>query len=324
MAAGDLYRIPLWIVGRPLYARAPISVLAGLATVKGSILSVISRGRSQTLEQLEKGLAGAVPDQRERRRIVRRHFQFLERERFATLWPCVRGFTGGEAISIEGREHLDAALSGGRGALLVSAHFGYARLIKPVLRLHGYDVLLIGRRLGRMGRLSKAGRVARDLLGLPWAEASDRRWMKAVGYDLGVSINIRQHLAALARNQVLVTLADGRGSPNRRSFPVLGFSVDLSPNIASMAAHSGAPLLPIFVVDDRRSRDPLGVRVVIHPPLALPTAPDGRLDVDSVLGSIAGLLESHLRAAPHLWLRWSGPPPRWWGRSHADQWRARP
>ncbi len=308
----------MWIVARPFYSVVPVSLLFRLATAKGTILSVLSRRRveiSRRIRQVDRGASRG-----ESRRIARRHLQFLERERLANLWPCIRGFSGSEKITIEGKRHLDEALSAGRGAIIVTPHFGYARLLKPILVSHGYRALLIGPphdvTVDGFPRLTRLGRLVRhDALRLPWPEPEDQAWMGAAGYDLLAQLNIRPHLAALASNEVLLSLPEGRGGQTMHRVTMMGIDVLLSPNILSMARHTGAVVLPAFVGDDADSRDPMGVRLVIDPPLALPADGRDRTSLAAALQSLANVFDSWIRACPHLWLAWSGPSLAWWGHS---------
>lgn len=312
----DLCRIPLWIMARPLYSLGLVSVLFRLATLRGSVASVVSRSRTQTRRELETYLADVI-SRRDLRRIARRHFQFLARERLATVWPVIDDFAGVDAIEIEGRHHLDDALRGGAGAIVVSAHFGYTRLIKPILRFHGFNALLVGgqRGPGRMRPLTRVGSLVYErVLRLPRAAPHNERWTAVAGQDLPAQMNLRPHLAALQRNDILVTLADGRAGQALQRISVLGASVPLAQAVFGMARSSGAPLLPTFVIDDPHSRSPLAVRLVILPPFELQVTADARTDLTVNLKRFADLYEAQVRAQPHLWLRWSGPPPRWWKR----------
>jgi KDO2-lipid IV(A) lauroyltransferase len=232
----------------------------------------------------------------------------------------MRGFPGGERISIEGRDHLDEALRAGRGAIIVTPHFGYARLLKPILVSHGFRALLIGPAddvgipgfspLTRVGRLVRKG-----VLRLPWPEPEDEIWMRAAGYDLVAELNLRPHLAALAQNEILITLPEGRGGLTLHRVSMMGIDVLMSPAVLSVARHTAAAVLPAFVEDDAGSTAPLRVRLVIERPLALSTNNGGRTSMAADLQSLANVFESWIRASPHLWLAWSGPPLAWWGRT---------
>jgi KDO2-lipid IV(A) lauroyltransferase len=300
----DLYRLPAWVVAKPLYALAPISLHFRLATLKGTFESLVSPRRNATLAALERHL-GEECSPAEARRVARRHFQFRRRERLARLWPQIRGFAGVEAIEVEGLEHLDDALAAGKGAILVTAHFGHGRLIKPILRSRGREALVIGHvnperhdippLYTRFGNL-----VHTRLLRLPRASRFDERWLATVGEDLAASLNLRPHLAALAQNKVLLAPADGRAWAPRR-IPVLGVDAYFASGAVSVARATGAPALPAFVVDEPRRGDPIGLRLVIHRPLDLQLSRDANDDHDVNLRRFAAVFEEQIRANPHNW-----------------------
>jgi lauroyl/myristoyl acyltransferase len=82
-----------------------------------------------------------------------------------------------------------------------------------------------------------------------------------------------------------------------------------------MARHTGSVVLPAFVGEDAQSEDPLGVRLRIDRPLALPRDGADRASGPDDLQTLANVFESWIRTSPHLWLAWSGPSLAWWGRS---------
>src|SRR5207302_6883857 len=125
-------------------AVAPVSWLFRLADAAGTVRSLTSGARSDVRRRLERHL-GKTCTEAELRRIERRHFQFAERNALARVWPQIRNFAGNESCRLDGLQHIDAALAEGRGVILLSAHFGYARLIKPLLSRRGYRVWLVGR-----------------------------------------------------------------------------------------------------------------------------------------------------------------------------------
>jgi lauroyl/myristoyl acyltransferase len=320
----QMRRPPAILTERPDYPAAP----SCLAAVRGKVAWWLSRGSAPTLRELDLGL-GQEKSRRELRRLGRLHFQFLERERLARVWPLIRGFAGGEAIVVEGRRHLDEALAAGRGAIVASSHFGYPRLIKPILRSRGYPALLVGmpRQRGRRADVTLARPFTRPgllvyarWLRLPRASAYDESWRRAVGEDLPAEINLRPHLRALGRNEVLVVLADGRAGQALQPISVLGCDVPFAPGTISIARAAGAPVLPAFVIDDPHSRDPMGARFVILPPLDLQSTGDGKVDPIASLQSFAAVLEEQVRAAPHLWSHWSL---EWRKQKYAGLWAPR-
>ena len=73
----------------------------------------------------------------------------------------------------------------------------------------------------------------------------------------------------------------------------------------SIARRARVPLLPAFVVDEPDSCDPLGVRLVILPPIDLHGTRDAKRDIIAGARVFAAVFEAQIRAQPHLWARWS-------------------
>lgn len=48
-----------------------------------------------------------------------------------------------EMVEIDGMEHVDGALAGGKGAILVTAHFGAPEVVSQVLAVRGYRVTVV-------------------------------------------------------------------------------------------------------------------------------------------------------------------------------------
>jgi lauroyl/myristoyl acyltransferase len=307
----DLYRVPGWFLAKAVYVLAPPSVMFRWADVVGTLeLSLARLQRAQVLTTIRHHLRGEAGDQ-DLRLVIRRYFRFRHRFRLAALWPQVRSFAGSEAVSVAGLQHLDQALAGGRGVILMSAHFGHSRLIKPVLRSRGYDPRLVGFPPHGPGpqdvypSLSRLGEfVHTRLLRLPRASSRDERWQRTVGADLFTHLNLRDHLNALSRNEILIILADGTAAHVSRYVRVMGIEVPMASGPVRLAQRTGAPALPVFVVDDPDARDPIGIRLLIGPPLDL--RPSGTIgaDLEENLRLFAAAYEEIARAYPHNW-HWS-------------------
>jgi KDO2-lipid IV(A) lauroyltransferase len=303
----DLYRLPLWMAMKPFYAFAPVSLLFRVATGRGTLDFLVSRRRGELLGTLEHYL-GESHGRRERRQIARRYYQFRRRAPLARLWPQIRNFDGAASIEIDGLHLLDEALARGKGAILLSAHYGYARMIKPILRSRGRSPLLVGLAPYGPGAqdyppfFTRLGSFVHDrLLRLPRASSFDERWNETVGVDIWGGMNLRSHLAALERNETLIILADGRAAHALQRLQVLGIDVSFAPGAVSLARGAGAAALPAFVIDDPERRDPIGLRLVIYPPLELQVTRDANADLQANLRRFAAVYEEHVRRYPHNW-----------------------
>jgi KDO2-lipid IV(A) lauroyltransferase len=84
-------------------------------------------------------------DAREFRRFERDYLRYLARMRADLAWLAYGGTPEGirRSVTLDGREHLDAALARGRGVLIVEAHLGNWNFTPGVLGLLGYPVSVV-------------------------------------------------------------------------------------------------------------------------------------------------------------------------------------
>jgi lauroyl/myristoyl acyltransferase len=258
---------------------------------KGAALSLASRKRKRVAVALRRAFGEKSPAAR--RRIARRHFQYVQVNKLARL----RSSACAPACGVDGLGHLDAALEGRCGAVLISAHIGYGRLIKPILAARGYAVSVIGFTGAGYSvppRYTRAGGFVRSrLLRLP---SIGRRGIDEC--DIEAGINLRPALEALRRNEVLLFAADGLGAVSRHSVTVLGRPLQLTLGAVSLCRATGAALLPVFAVDSGRAG--VGIRAEIAPALVISEA----LPAHAPLDEFGRQLTDRIRRHPELWC-WS-------------------
>ena len=175
-------------------------------------------------------------------------------------------------VEIDGLEHLDAALARGAGAIIASPHFGYPRLIKPLLLLHGQRAHLVGH--------------------------SAHPWPERIGEDLPTGLNLRPLLAALRRNDSVIILIDGRTAESAHRADVLGIEVPFATGVMSIARSTGASVVPAFLVDESSLRKPVSLRLVIHPALEIQRTGEPALDLQENTRRFARVYENEIRVHP--------------------------
>jgi lauroyl/myristoyl acyltransferase len=231
--------------------------------------------------------------------VVRRYVAFHRTSLLMYPMPRLRGFDDRRRWPIDGLEHLDDALASKRGVLLVTAHVGYGNLIGPILRVHGYDVVLIAARFLHAIERERAERwrTTGSRFRRPVYERT-RVVAEILGPDdLEASLDVRPIVHALARNRVVLIAGDGQRSLRYETFPILGRSYRFSSGFMKIAMLSGCAVLPIFAVNGERGRR---VLVELGPPLSVdPTA-----TAAANLELFACVLDERLRDAPHLWAKW--------------------
>ena len=214
-------------------------VTARLHALTGGRL--LPAGVSRFPERIE-ALLGAPFTEAERARLIETRLAFLGLRVLVQLLvhdPVRRpGPERLPRITVGGEEHLTSAHAAGRGAVLITAHFGVPALVRAVLRGRGEEMIGIGDSPVRGVDVLFAGDV--------WARA---RQMNRLG-------------KLLADNRACLFLVD-TARPPAVEVPFLARRLSISLGAFRVAARTGAPLLPVFAL---RHADAL--RVDITPPLA--------------------------------------------------------
>lgn len=231
--------------------------------------------------------------------VVARHRDFV-RARLPA--PGSRAFRDVGRWPVTGREYLESALAGGRGAVLATAHLGWWLLVAPILRLHGVPVVQTGGPHFERRRRARAERARAQSRFRRFVEDRTRPTAHLGPDDLAVTLDLRPIFLALGQNRPLLIAGDGRRSLEFASFPLLGRPYALPIGFVKIAVAARCPMVPVFTLE---GDTPGSVRVEIRPPL--PLDPDAT-PVEN-LALYAAELDVQLRATPHLWSRWTVPDP---------------
>ncbi|MEE8141890.1 MAG: hypothetical protein V3T77_02200, partial [Planctomycetota bacterium] len=231
------YRLPLKLV----YTLMPIRAAMRLATFQGRLRWHRSRKKDLALQNLRAAFQGSRSE-REIRAITRRHFDYLKKRRHQPRFPLLRGFAVPQRWPVENREQLDHALSLGRGVILAFTHFGYFRLIKHVIRMHGYSVVMVGsggttpvraqkEKAWQMERWSTLRRYLAPRLEVSLNLAGQR--------DLVAGLNVRPLIRLLRENKILMLAADSDHSVNFVQLPLLGHPFPFPTGFLKVAMATG-------------------------------------------------------------------------------------
>ena len=180
---------------------------------------------------------------------------------------------------VVGREHLDAALAKGRGAILTFPHVGPIFIVGYVLGAAGYSPMfarLGGAELKRDLRGYGGRRKAHLMREFP---AAGSRWVK-----MGGSFDVLA--AGLRRGDVVAAASDAWGSTEGE---LLGRSALLRSGAAALAMETGAPVIRCYA-----ERKGLRVRFVILPPLE----PSDFATMQEIHAEITRFTDERYRAVP--------------------------
>lgn len=185
-----------------------------------------------------------------------RMLQELEVLRYPALTPENIGNT----VVLKGREHLDEALAGGTGAILMTGHFGASQMMIPGLGHRGYRVHQLSTPPVRWKDMSLDER-----FGGLWQSGQRRRWElenTLPVQHIDIFGFLRPAIRALEKNEVLGLAFDTGGGRRWIRLPFGDREVRITESPWHLARLTGATLLPTVVIWDERA---LLHRVVIAP-----------------------------------------------------------
>jgi lauroyl/myristoyl acyltransferase len=194
-----------------------------------------------------------------------------------------------------GTADLEDALATGHGAILWVGRFTWASIItKMGLAGAGYAVTHLSRPTHGFGTSPFAVRWLNPI----WTGIEERFLHERIVMQTGGETAALRALRERLQSNGVVSITVGHEGARVVTVPFLGGTMRLATGPASLAASSGAALLPVFTVATRDC----GFRVEIERPLEVP-ADEAREDREQcVAEGYATRLESWVRRYPGQWL----------------------
>ena len=294
------------------WARAGQRALASLVTAAGGLVGRLpSRLRGAIGAGLGEAAYWAVASRRRialdnlalafgeglspraRRTLARRCFRHLGR----TVVECCQLIFHHPAallarVEVAGIEHLRSALAEGRGALLLTAHFGNWELLAAAHSLVGIRLSVVARPLDNPYLETVVG------------GARARSGLRVIAKRQAV----RGILGALGRGECVGILLDQDAGRSGAFVPFLGQLASTSRSLAVLALKTRAPVVPAFL--HRRADG--GHRLTLESPVALETSGQHEADVVANTARYTAAIERHVRQHPEQWFwvhrRWKTRP----------------
>ncbi len=294
----DLGGLAIYYPGQALISKAPRGLLDHAATVGGDLVRALgTEDIAQAEEELtltfgERGLPRPVAT------IVRdawrlNMFNELEVLRYPHMNPrTIDGY-----CTIEGREHLDAALARGKGAVVLIGHYGANQMIMPALGHKAYP----------MNQLSAPPPVWADILRETrttplWERVLARRWeleQRLPVQHINVFKFLRPAFQCLRDNQVLGLAFDGGGGKKWTRVKLVDRWANVSTQPIQLVRKTGAALLPTMVVrepgEDRH-------RIVITPALPYQKRKDRAEEIQVNMQAFADVFSDWVVRYPEQYL----------------------
>jgi len=252
--AGKLLRnvegVAYWAVAAPVLARLPAAVGYRIACWRGDYLCLCQAGKRTELARNLRLVLGNELSAAAAQQVTRDWFRFASCE-VLDVKRLRRGARPlRRLVEIHGREHLEAALAAGKGAILCCGHFGSYDSGFSVLHVSGFPITIVGRRT----QVYAADR------------SSAERWFYELVYDRPLRRHRQRPIiepwhgrpqvaalaaAALRANEVVAISIDTPPLDGDRARAVevsfLGRPVRLLPGTVTLAQVTGAPLLMGFL-----------------------------------------------------------------------------
>jgi KDO2-lipid IV(A) lauroyltransferase len=204
-------------------------------------------------------------------------------------------------VEVRGREHLDAALAGGKGAILCSAHFGSYECAFSVLHEDGFPVTSIGRWWWNYPPGGSS--VVRRMWDFVFARRVHRHRQRPNIEPWPGRLQVAVQAAAALRGNEVVTICSEAppldAELNRTiEVPFLGRQSRFVPGVVTLAKLTGAPVLMASV---HRSSDYRHQVLEISSPVSM----DGETAV--AFERCAAAMDATIRAHPAEWDFWFVP-----------------
>ncbi len=275
----------------------PQKAVVYVAGLIGSLFYFIDcRHRNISLRNLENAF-GKTKSLSEIKKISRHSFMNLSQNFFEVLlFPKFNRQSLDKFVSIEGRENLDMVRSRGKGAILLTAHFGNWELSAVWASLNGYPISVIARdqKKTRLNALLNQYRTGTGIK----------------VYSKGLAV--RDLMRALNKNEFVGILGDQDAGKRGVFVDFFNRPASTNPGPVLLAIRKGVPVLPCFIV-----RSGFRHKIYVNPPLYKEIKVSDKNNaemVKSVLQEFSRILESYIRLYPGQWLwvhkRWKTQPVR--------------
>jgi len=292
--------VAYWAAVAPAVACLPAALGYRIACWRGDWdFRYRHRKRAEVVRNLRQLLGDDLgPDDAER--LARDWFRFASCNAIDVMRLRYRARPLRRLVEIRGREHLEAALAGGKGAILCSAHFGSYDCAFSLLGASGFRVTTIGRwQHNYTASLSSTERRFWDLVQARRLRRHRQRpniepWAGRVAVAA-------QAVAVLRANEVLTISIDAppleKDLARTVQVPFLGHRARLLPGAVTLARLTGAPLLMSFMY---RTADYRHQVLEISPPVQCPAEEDAA----TTFARCAAEVSAAIRRSPAHWAYW--------------------
>lgn len=247
----------------------------------GLFFRVSKRYRSVAIKNLTDVYGGQVSSQKihETALKVFQHFARAAFEFFYLLALSREQID--DMVELDGREHLDEALSHGKGCIILTAHYGNWELLARKLVIQGYTVSVIARDSDDPGITGITQRIR------------ENGGYKVFDRDQPIIGAFR----ALKRNEILGILPD-QNECEGIFVDYFGRPAKTAVGPAVLSLRSGAAIVPVFAPRIGRNK----YKATAYPKIEFTPSGDEQKDIHDLTALVTNAIEREVRSNPSQWL----------------------
>ena len=237
-----------------------------------------SARRKILLDNLTQSLQIDVTEARKLARENCRHMGIMVMETMAS--PKLKRQNISDWVTLEGKEHLDEALSYNKGALLVTGHIGNWEWLGGALALHGYPMIAVMTNQHNPG----FNRMIIEL---------------RTGMDMIVNsrTDVRDMVRRLKDGKFIGLLMDQYAPQSTIKAEFFGRETTCQPGAAVLGRMQNAPIVPVFIHREANGKH----RIMAHPVRFVSQEKEKDIALQEITQDLMTVIEAHIRAYPTEW-----------------------
>jgi len=186
-----------------------------------------------------------------------------------------------ENLTVENREYLDEALSGGKGAILVSIHIGNWEMGGAVVGSWGYPLsaIVLEHKSRRINDFFVKQRIINGMRSIP------------------INNSVKESLKVLKRNEFLAIVGDKDYTASGARVDFFGRKAFLPKGAAVFALRTGAPIISCIFVREENDK----FRFIFEKPETPVLTGEYEKDIEILMRGYLKIFEKHIREKPDQW-----------------------
>lgn len=278
----------MWYPLRIFIKILPLNLVYLIGVAGGHLLYLISKEKHNIMSE---ELRLIMPDKRmaEIEEIIKGSFKnYCISEIEVLLYPLMNRKFMKKIVTIEGKEHLDNALSKGKGVLLFQAHFDAFQMVMPAVGYSGYKMSQISASAS-VWKANSSSRIQEKSFDIK----AEYEYSLPV-HHISVKSSLRPAFRALENNEIVGITIDGGGGKKVVSVRFLGRDANFQQGGADIAIRTGAVIVPAFIITEKGLKH----RVILHPPIEVGEMLTRDEKIRKVLQEFAAILEGYVYRYP--------------------------